>query len=86
MIALILKRVREILKKHFEVTKQHDIKDFHWVLTIPALWGKKARDMMREAAYLVSWYNKLINSLCICDVGTVYRLDSVQINQLYNHH
>ncbi len=58
VIALILKNVRQKLVTYFAKRgNKYSIEQFHWVLTIPALWGERARDMMREAAYLVS---------CIC--------------------
>ncbi len=55
VIALFLKTLRDSIQKYFDVRGgEHRIDEFHWILTIPALWGKRARDMMREAAYLVS--------------------------------
>lgn len=27
--------------------------DFHWVITVPAIWQAKGKQMMREAGYLV---------------------------------
>ena len=30
-----------------------DASDFNWVITVPAIWKPRAKQMMREAAYLV---------------------------------
>ena len=51
VIAIILRKIKEKLEYFFK-NKQvdHKIKDFHWALTVPALWGIRARDIMREAA------------------------------------
>ena len=27
--------------------------DFHWVITVPAIWNASGKQMMREAAYQV---------------------------------
>ena len=54
MIAIILKKIKEYIIQFFEnAPGGYMIKDFDWAITVPALWGIKARDMMREAAYLV---------------------------------
>ena len=29
--------------------------DFDWVITVPAIWQNKGKQMMREAGYLVSY-------------------------------
>ena len=28
--------------------------DFHWVITVPAIWKASGKQLMREAAYMVS--------------------------------
>ena len=53
MIAIILRKIKEKLGYFFENRGGYKIENFHWVLTVPALWDLQARDMMREAAYLV---------------------------------
>ena len=55
VIGLILKSLREIIENYF-ITRGslYRIEEFDWVITVPALWGERARDMMREAAYVVS--------------------------------
>ena len=36
-------------------------KDFHWVITVPAIWQEKGKQMMREAGYLVHiTYNSVL--------------------------
>ena len=45
---MILKRLKEKLRDFF---RHHN--NIDWVLTVPALWDINARDMMREAAYMV---------------------------------
>ena len=55
VIGLVLKNVREIIEHIFEATGGvYRVEDFSWIVTVPALWGERARDMMREAAYAVS--------------------------------
>ena len=55
VIAIILRKIKEKLGDFFKNRQgDHKIEDFHWALTIPALWGLRAREMMREAGYLVS--------------------------------
>ena len=54
VIAIILRKVKEKLTLFFNNREgDHKIEDFHWVLTVPAMWGLRARSMMREAGYLV---------------------------------
>ena len=54
VIVIILRKVKEKLEYFFKNREgDHKIEDFHWVLTVSALWGIRARNMMREAAYLV---------------------------------
>ena len=55
VIGLILKSLREIIENYFFTRGSlYRIEEFDWVITVPALWGERARDMMREAAYVVS--------------------------------
>ena len=57
MIATILKLIKKRLTEFFwqkDKPGGYKMEEFDWVITIPALWGEQARDMMREAAYLVS--------------------------------
>lgn len=54
MIATILKVIKDKLRVFFENRPGgYKINDFDWAVTVPALWGIRARDMMREAGYLV---------------------------------
>ena len=56
VIALVLKYLKENLLK--ELTRASHIatkaSDFQWVITVPAIWKPRGKQMMREAAYLVS--------------------------------
>lgn len=54
VIGLILREVKQKLVRYFKKRGSLVVENFDWVLTVPALWGERARDMMREAAYLVS--------------------------------
>ena len=44
--------------------------DFTWVITVPAIWDDKGKQMMREAAYTVSYVHIMFNELIV-----IYRLD-----------
>ena len=35
---------------------QINLAEFHWVITVPAIWTPQAKQMMREAACLVSYF------------------------------
>ena len=35
---------------------QVNLADFHWVITVPTIWKPQAKQMMREAACLVSYF------------------------------
>ena len=54
VIAFVLKHLREELDR-FLHSKEYDItaSDMHWAITVPAIWKPAAKQMMREAAYLV---------------------------------
>ena len=71
VIAFVLKH----LKSNFEdelVTHniQNKASDFTWVITVPAIWDDKGKQMMREAAYTVSYVHIMFNELIV-----IYRLD-----------
>ena len=56
VIGLVLKNLKEIIESYFKIRGGlYKIEEFDWVITVPALWGERARDMMREAAYVVSF-------------------------------
>ena len=61
VIAIILRKIKEKLENFFKNREGgYKIKEFHWVLTVPAMWGLRARDMMREATYLVITVHKVL--------------------------
>ena len=62
MIALILKYLKDRLLSLGEVsqgiTGALDASDFSWVITVPAMWKARGKEMMRQAAYLVGSSNE----------------------------
>lgn len=57
VIAFILRAIKERVQKEFKNWgPDFEIYKFEWVITVPAIWSIQARsrDMMRQAAYLVS--------------------------------
>ena len=57
VIALVLEHLRTKLEKHLSKMGYHlKAKDFSWVVTVPAIWKHRGKQMMREAAYRVSLY------------------------------
>ena len=58
VIALILKYIKDQLLNLEEVCKgltgALEASDFSWVVTVPAMWKARGKDMMRQAAYLVT--------------------------------
>ena len=68
---MILKYLKDKLLNLEEVSRgltgALNADDFTWVITVPAMWKARGKQMMREAAYLVS-YNMIINEemeLCL---------------------
>ena len=57
VIAMILKYVKNRLLK-VEVAQNTtgvlEASDFDWVITVPAIWKARGKQMMREAAYKVN--------------------------------
>ena len=62
VIALLLQHLRAEFENHLSKAQYeiHDSEsrklkatDFHWVLTVPAIWKDRGKQMMREAAYKV---------------------------------
>ena len=66
VIALFIKHLKDELQSCFQ-TLCSDLKatDFHWVITVPAIWSASGKQMMREAAYQVNNHclNLLVMSL-----------------------
>ena len=56
VIALVLKYLKEKLLNELTCAVHAPIKasNFQWVITVPAIWKSRGKQMMREAAYLVS--------------------------------
>ena len=54
VVAFILKYLKDQL---YEIVGRTDLKmkhvQFDWVVTVPAIWGVRGKQMMREAAYKV---------------------------------
>ena len=38
---------------HLHLITNFSLPDFEWVITVPAIWKARGKQMMREAAYLV---------------------------------
>ena len=56
VIAQILKYLKiELIKNHLQ-RGGHSLEatDFDWVITVPAIWGARGKQMMREAGYKVT--------------------------------
>ena len=54
VIAHILKFLKTKLLEHLK-RADHPLEatDFHWVITVPAIWKARGKQMMREAGYRV---------------------------------
>ena len=57
---MILKYLKDKLLSFKEVsrsiTRALEASDFAWVITVPAMWKARGKQMMREAAYLVGFH------------------------------
>ena len=54
VIAQILKYLKEVfIKKLNKADIVLDATEFHWVITVPAIWRNRGKQMMREAGYKV---------------------------------
>ena len=57
VVAIILKYLRDILYDSLRTGGLDMSKiQFDWVVTVPAIWDNRGKQMMREAAYKVSSY------------------------------
>ena len=78
VIAFVLKHLKsnfedELVTHNIQDTNKTRImkaSDFTWVITVPAIWDDKGKQMMREAAYTVSCVHIMFNELFV-----IYRLD-----------
>ena len=59
VIALFIKYLKDELMKALQLSNV-PFTDFHWVITVPAMWSASGKQMMREAAYQV-------NDSCLSD-------------------
>ena len=55
VVAQILKYLKSELINHLQ-RSEHPLEatDFDWVITVPAIWGARGKQMMREAGYKVN--------------------------------
>lgn len=54
VIAFVLLHLKNQLMSHLEKSEVYATPhDFEWVITIPAIWKARGKQMMREAATLV---------------------------------
>ena len=56
VIAQILKHLKiELIENHLQ-RSEHPLEatDFDWVITVPAIWKARGKQMMREAGYKVN--------------------------------
>ena len=54
VIAFILKFLKnQLLTAHEKGIQTYKATDFDWVITVPAIWKDRGKQMMREAAYMV---------------------------------
>ena len=56
VVAFILRHLKEQLLAHLLKSARFSSTDFEWVITVPAIWNAEAKQMMREAAYMVCSY------------------------------
>ena len=63
VIAFVLCHLKDDLMRHLNGTRYQFLpKGFEWVITVPAIWEARGKQMMREAAYLVRHACMLITS------------------------
>ena len=82
VIALFIKHLKDELEKRFQSSNINlTATDFHWVITVPAIWSASRKQMMREAAYqvndLISYHTSLnIFSQIMFTNFTIVKLES----------
>lgn len=61
VIAQILKYLKnELIENHLKRGGfPIETTEFDWVITVPAIWRARGKQMMREAGYKVSWLSVL---------------------------
>ena len=54
---MVLKYLKDKLLNLEEISRgltgALEASDFHWIITVPAMWKARGKQMMREAAYMV---------------------------------
>ena len=79
VIAHILKYLKDqLLKKLKGAGYELEATDFDWVITVPAIWRARGKQMMREAGYKV--YDCFIDTIIILIISPAYM--SVQADNL----
>lgn len=79
VIAFVLKHLKSKFEEELEMSHMQDegqtrilkASDFTWVITVPAIWDDKGKQMMREAAYTVSYYVHIMFN----ELFFIHRLD-----------
>jgi len=82
VIAHILKFLKTKLLEHLK-RADHPLEatDFHWVITVPAIWKARGKQMMREAGYRVGTKLHNIQNRFIIDHNDTHILQSPIICQ-----
>lgn len=75
VIAITLKYLKDLLMGEVHRGGHIDLKvsNFLWVVTVPAIWGARGKQIMREAAYLVR--EKVVHIELHYYHSLLYRLD-----------
>ena len=85
VIALFIKYLKDELMKALQLSNV-TLTDFHWVITVPAIWSASGKQMMREAAYQVNnscmfdvVVGDIIEILSILPIFLLYQIVSISI-------
>ena len=76
VIALVLQYLRTRFEKY--LSKKEDArrylkaKDFSWVITVPAIWKHRGKQLMREAAYRVSMHTMDCSVFALVKFGPAF--------------
>ena len=68
VIAQILKYLKiKFIEKHLQRSDyQLEATDFDWVITVPAIWRARGKQLMREAGYKVAYeYINILTTYCV---------------------
>lgn len=76
VIALMLNQIKtSLLDQLSRTTRKFKATDFNWVITVPAIWKGRGKQLMREAAYKVC----IIVLYCNEDTSCVVHCDTYYI-------